>query len=580
MLSLDRPFTYELPEDLEAGVGSLVQVPFHGKLIRGWVLGPTDDVPARVARVRKRVSPIRFFDERTLELFRALSQRYVAPLATIIGRAIPPRVASEETRATPSHVPRPAERAGDAALGDRYRNADRLRSALGAGEGVFVLRPAPADEAAAAVGCVRAALDGGRTAIVVVPEAAPLPATAAAVADAYGEDAVLFLGGDKRMRYRTWIDIANGRYRVVVGTRPAVFAPLQDLGVVYVHREGHAQHREERSPSYHVRDVARTRAGIVGAVCVLSGFCPTLEATAREHVLVEPLGRPWPPVEVVKPGPEGRSPRLVRELRAAERAFLFEPVRGYGVARVCRACGELAACASCLGMLRQQRGTIRCVVCEAPGRCANCGASDFGVVRRGAERVEEWARGVAEVPVSLLGPDDPPRPPRGREVIVGGTDALKDLGPLGLDLIGILNADVSLHRPGVDARERAVVTWFEAAALARQDGRVIVQTSRPNDPAVQALVSGRPDRFHRGEAPRRTQAGFPPGFPVFRIAGTSDLESALRSLAHRTLLASSAEGATICLVALDPGDLPAFADAIRQLAVRGIVTRVEAEPHL
>jgi primosomal protein N' (replication factor Y) len=580
LLALDRPFTYELPEELGAGVGSLVQVPFHGRQLRAWVLGPTEDVPGRILPVRKLVSPVRCFDERSLALYRRMSERYVAPLATIVGRAIPPRVASEEAvrggeRRPSSALPTaPAPRVGE------YRNGPRLLEALGGGSGPFVVRPAPSDEAAVAVACVAAVLAGGRTAIVIVPDAEPVPATAAAVADAFGERAVLFLGGDRRARYRTWLDIATGRYRVVVGTRPAVFAPLADLGLIYVHREGHAQHREERSPSYHARDVARMRAEIEGAVSVLSAFCPTLEATVHEHVAVEPAGRPWAPVEVVKPGPEGRSPRLLRALRSATRAFVFEPVRGYGVARVCRACGEPAACASCLGMLRLERGSIRCVVCEAPGRCASCGGTDFGVVRRGAERVEEWARGVAGVPVSLVGRDDPPRLPLEREVLVGGVDALKDLGSPGLDLVGILNADASLRRPGVDARERALVTWFEAAAWARPDGRVIVQTNGANDPAVQALVSGRPERFHRAEAPRRAEAGFPVGSPVFRVVGGPGLERELGSLAHRTLLASSVGGATICLVALEPEQVPGFGAAMRRLAAEGVVTRVEAEPHL
>jgi primosomal protein N' (replication factor Y) len=322
------------------------------------------------------------------------------------------------------------------------------------------------------------------------------------------------------------------------------------------------------------------RADLEGAVSVLSAFCPSLEATVLDHVAVEPAGRPWAPVEVIKPGPEGRSPRLIRALRSASRAFLFEPVRGYGVARVCRSCGDPAACASCFGLLRLERGSIRCVVCEAPGRCASCGRTDFGVVRRGAERVEEWARGVATVPVSLVGRDDPPRPPHEREVLVGGVDALKDLGSPGLDLVGILNADTSLRRPGVNARERALVTWFEAAAWARPDGRVIVQTNAPNDPAVQALVSGRPERFHRSEAPHRAEAGFPVGAPVFRVAGGPSLERELDALAHRTLLSSVVGEATICLVALDPEQVPRFGDAMRRLAAGGVVTRVEAEPHL
>jgi primosomal protein N' (replication factor Y) len=580
LLALDRPFTYDLPEELGAGLGSVVQVPFHGRATRAWVLGATDDVPERMLRVRKLVSAVRSFDERSLALFRAMSERYVAPLATVIGRAVPPRVASEETALAtvpPRGSPLPAPRTSPI---EAYREGPRLLEALRAGKGAFVLRPAPTDEADVAVTCVAATLAAELTAIVIVPDADPVPATAGAVVDAFGDDAVLFLGGDKRVRYRTWLEIAAGRYRVVVGTRPAVFAPLAELGLIYVHREGHPQHRDERSPSYHVRDVARMRAEIVGAVSVLSAFCPSLEATVRDHVLVEPAGRPWAPVEVVKPGPEGRSPRLIRALRSATRAFVFEPLRGYGVARVCRSCAEPAACASCHGMLRLERGTIRCVVCEAPGRCASCGATDFGIARRGAERVEEWVRGVATVPVSLIGRDDAPRPPLEREVLVGGVDALKDVGSPGLDLVAILHADASLRRPGVDARERVLVTWFEAAAWAHPDGRVIVQTDAPNDPAVQALVSGRPDRFRRAEAPRRADAGFPVGSPVFRVTGGAELDRELATLDPGTLLSSNVGGATICLVALDAGSVPGFGAEMRRLAAAGIVTRVEAEPHL
>jgi primosomal protein N' (replication factor Y) len=580
LLALDRPFTYDLPEELGAGLGSVVQVPFHGRATRAWVLGATDDVPERMLRVRKLVSAVRSFDERSLALFRAMSERYVAPLATVIGRAVPPRVASEETAlgtVPPRGSPLTAPRASPI---EAYRDGPRLLEALRAGKGAFVVRPAPTDEADVAVTCVAATLAAELTAIVIVPDADPVPATAGAVVDAFGDDAVLFLGGDKRVRYRTWLEIAAGRYRVVVGTRPAVFAPLAELGLIYVHREGHPQHRDERSPSYHVRDVARMRAEIVGAVSVLSAFCPSLEATVRDHVLVEPAVRPWAPVEVVKPGPEGRSPRLIRALRSATRAFVFEPLRGYGVARVCRSCAEPAACASCLGMLRLEGGTIRCVVCEAPGRCASCGATDFGIARRGAERVGEWARGVANVPVSLIGRDDPPRAPLEREVLVGGVDALKDVGSPGLDLVAILHADASLRRPGVDARERVLVTWFEAAAWARPDGRVIVQTDAPNDPAVQALVSGRPDRFQRAEAPRRADAGFPVGSPVFRVTGGAELDRELAALDPGTLLSSNVGGATICLVALDADRVPGFGAEMRRLAAAGIVTRVEAEPHL
>jgi primosomal protein N' (replication factor Y) len=349
---------------------------------------------------------------------------------------------------------------------------------------------------------------------------------------------------------------------------------------VHVAREHHTLLREERAPYFHAREVAVERARISDAVCVLASVMPSMEALALERVDVEPIRGRRPPVEVVKPGAEGRANRLVRALREAERAFLYEPVRGYGTARVCRSCGAPAACAACGGTLRAERGALRCTVCGALGRCASCGGVDFGVERHGAERVAEWADGLARVPVRHLGPDDPPRPPGEREILVGGLDAVKDFGALGLDVVGILDADASLRRPGIAARERALSAWAEVAAWAAPNGRVIVQSRRPNDHAVQALVTGRPERFARVEAPRRAAAGFPVGAPVFRVLGSDALEEELSRVPHHTLLVTSLEEQTVCLVAVDPADVAELGELLRRLAQRGVVTRAEAEPHL
>ena len=180
--------------------------------------------------------------------------------------------------------------------------------------------------------------------------------------------------------------IEEGRYQVVVGTRPA--ASGRRPRTALVGREHHAL--IERSLALLHVGGRSVGAGSVRGSCVLAPVMPSLEGLETPHLDVEVIGRRWPRVEAVKPGPEGRAPRLLATLRQARRAFLYEPIRGYGVARVCRACGEPAACASCGGMLRSEEGSIRCTVCEARGRCAACGAEDFGVARGGAERVEQW----------------------------------------------------------------------------------------------------------------------------------------------------------------------------------------------
>jgi len=582
LLSLDRTFTYDLPAELGAGLGSLVQVPFHGRSVRAWILGPTDDVPSKkVLAVRKLVSPTRWFDEPGLELCRWVSERYVAPLAAVLARATPPRVAGEENGARlagPRNVVAHPSVIG--VLGDHRNGQSLLRAIAEVREGAWILRPVPELEALAVVESAAACVASGRRALVIVPESAPAPGTAKAVAETFGDRALLLLGGSKRARYRAWLDVQAGHYDVVVGTRPSVFAPVPGLGLIVIARESHAALREDRAPYYHARDVALARGEIEHAVVVLSALAPSSEAAALSLPAVSPERRSWVPVEVVAPGPEGRAPRLVRALRSASRAFVFSPLPGYGIAAICRACGQPAACAACGGSLRSSEGVVRCVVCEAPGHCRACGAMDFGLRRGGEERVEEWAARAAQVPVRRLGPGDAPRLPVEGEVLVGGADDVREFGAGGLDLVAILDADLAARRPGLTARERAFTTWTEAVAWARPGGRAIVQSSHANDPAVQSLVQGDPARFHRDERLRRAQAGFPVGSAVFRVAGASGLEGELAALDPITLLVSSAEGQTICLLALDPGGVPAFGRAARELARRDVITRVEAEPHL
>jgi primosomal protein N' (replication factor Y) (superfamily II helicase) len=528
----------------------------------------------------RAVSPVRFFDAELLELARWISTRYVTPLAEVLGALSPPRVASEEQQRALAVEDRPVAGPGrgGAATWDGYTHGPRLAQALGAVGGAFVVRPAPEDEQLLAVEAVRACLAGGRRAIVIVPEASPEPATATALERTFGDRVVLFSGGDARTRYRTWLRIRSGAGDVVVGTRPAVFAPVPSLGLIWVARESHPAHREERAPYHHVRDVALRRASIAGGVAVLAAVCPSTEAASLGLPTVAPTTKRWPKVEVVRPGPEGRAPRLVRALGGVRRAFLFSPLPGAGVAQVCRTCGAAAACAACGGTLRASGGEIRCVVCASLGRCASCGGASFGVRRGGAERVEAWASRAAPVPVRRV--TEPRLPSAGGEVLVGGADVVRDLGVAGLDLVAILDADLAVRRPGLAARERALAIWMEAVGWARPSASAIVQTAHPSDPGVQALVRGTPDRFHQRERERRAAAGFPVGAAVFRVIGTGEVEDALGQHRPITSLISSLGGRTVCLLALEPDRVPAFGDAMRRLAATGVVERVEAEPHL
>jgi primosomal protein N' (replication factor Y) (superfamily II helicase) len=589
-LELDRPFTYLLPEGVKPETGLVVSVPFHGRTIKGWVLGPAAEMPGRVLPVRRVLSKRPVIDERLLALCRWMSDRYVAPLSVVIDGVYPPRVAAEEERD-------PAERAGSVELGSvpqvlgAYESSETLLDACRSGSGGFVARPLPDEEAAACIEAVAACLEAGRDAVVLVPEADPQPTTARLVAEAFGDNALVFAGGDKRKRYRSWLEMMDGRYRVVVGTRPAVFAPVSSLGLVWVHREAHPGHREERAPYYHVRDVALARARLEGAVCVLSGLAPSAEAVAladaREVITVRPprsVEREAAPlVETAKPEREDRSPRLASMLGTAPGAFLLVSTQGYGIARVCRSCGEPARCQACSGTVVIRGSEPACAVCGSAVSCPNCGARTYGVERGGTERVEEWARHVTGLPVARVETGEDATPPRDGQVIVGSAAAVKDLGPQRVALVGILDPDRARRRAGLSAPGQALATWMEAAAWAgprRGKGRVLVQTRDTSDPAIQALIRWDPWHLHRAEAKRRAEAGFPVGHPVFRVVGGPNLERALAELLPVHLLTTSLGSQTVSLITLRPEAVTRFRERVRKWAADGTVERVEAEPQL
>ncbi|HCP62560.1 MAG TPA: hypothetical protein DIU14_08855 [Actinobacteria bacterium] len=577
-LALDRPFTYELPAGVEAGTGSLVSVPFHGRTVKGWVTGPAADVPSgRLLPVKAVRSPVRYFDLPLLELFRWVGERYLAPLCTVIERSHPPRVAGEDKKIGASP-----------AVADDTLDADAQASA---GSTVWH-RPLPGHEAEDCADAVAACLDEGRTAIVLVPEAEPLADTASRVLERFGSRACAYLGGSPRLRYRRWLEIAAGRYQVVVGTRPAVFAPLRKPGLIWISREVHPGHREDRSPYYHVREVAAARAGIDGGTCVLSSLSPSAETAAGIAARTVAVRRPprdveratAPLVESTPPEAEDRSQRLGRLLREVRSAALIVSRGGYGVARVCRTCTRPAACATCRGPIVSEGGATRCRVCDAAGVCANCGGRSFGVERGGAERIAEWAGHLAAAPVVLDGSETLQSPATDR-VLVGTAASIHDVGAPALDLVAILDPDRALARAGVHAAEQAVATWMEAAAWARpksRGGRVLIQTRHPGHPAIQSLVRWDPMPFLRWELEHRTEAGFPAGHPVFRVAGDASLPQELRATDPTTLLATDGPGepATICLVVVAPAALPGFRETVLRLARAGVVSRVEAEPQL
>ncbi|HEX6306569.1 MAG TPA: primosomal protein N', partial [Longimicrobiales bacterium] len=261
-----------------------------------------------------------------------------------------------------------------------------------------------------------------RGAIVLVPEIALTPQTVARFRAEFGDVvAVLHSALSDGERYDAWLALREGRRRIAIGARSAVFAPVRNLGAIIVDEEHEASYKQSEAPRYHAREVAVVRAAQAGAVCVLGSATPALESWTNAHggkfrllQLPERVeGRPLPPVQIIDlraerkaeaaaPVPRGR-PLIIAEplvealndrLLRREQSILLLNRRGYATFVQCRACGHVWHCPQCNVSLTFHRGRRRlvCHYCmrdeSVPDRCSECRSEDLAFRGIGTEQVE------------------------------------------------------------------------------------------------------------------------------------------------------------------------------------------------
>ena len=409
---------------------------------------------------------------------------------------------------------------------------------------------------------LRATLERGRTAVVLVPEISLTPQTVARFRAHFGDEvAVLHSGLSDGERYDAWRQLRAGERRIAVGARSALFAPLPDLGAVVVDEEHEGSYKQSEAPRYLARDLAVVRARQAGAVCVLGSATPSLESwhNARTgkfrhlHLPERVGGATLPEVRVVdlRRGKEGGgapaggasggrggqvlSTELVEavdaRLERREQVILLLNRRGYSSFVQCRECGEVEQCRNCSISLTYHRTTQR-IVCHhcrfeapAPSRCPRCGADDLSFRGLGTEQVERvttetfpGAR-IARMDVDTTSGKWShqrilDRVGSGEVDILLGTQMIaKGLDFPRVTLVGVVNADVGIHLPDFRASERTFQLLSQVAGRAGRGtlgGEVLIQTSLPDHYAVQAAVAHDFDGFAERELEERRQPRYSP----------------------------------------------------------------------
>ncbi len=507
----------------------------------------------------------------------ALAQRHGEGAAASLSRrglvVLTTREVVRDPLATRARGGRRGARPAGSDLTSAQAEAVRLvRAAMTARDATPLLVDGPTGSGRTAVyaEAIAASLEAGRPALVLVPEIPlALPLVDRLRSDLGAEVAILHSGLGEGERADAWRRIRAGLVEVVVGTRLAVLAPLQDVGLVIVDEEHDAAFKSDRTPRIQARDLAVTLGRLAGAAVILGSATPSVETygLARAHtyrrstLLERPVGAA-PVVDLVDLRAElaagnrgllsGHLASLVAELDPAlgDRAILFINRRGAASAVLCRDCGHVQACRECTRPLvyHQAGMTLRCHHCGAAApmatRCPACGSPRIRFLGGGTERLESEVRTrFPTLRVARLDRDVVER--RGAaqrlidafiegsvDILVGTSLVTKALDVPEVRLVGIVSADIALTLPDERAAERTYQLLVQAigrAGRGDRPGRAVIQTYQPEHPAIQAVVAGDADAFYAAELALREQFGAPPfGRTVKLTVGAEDREAARR----------------------------------------------------
>jgi len=566
---LDRDFDYlvsaEQSDDAQPGVR--VRLRFHGRLVDGFILErrTETDHAGKLAWLDRVVSAEAVLTPEIRRLVDAVASRYAGTRADVLRLAVPPRHAKVEREASTSTT-LPAVDAVDRTGWEAYARGGQFLTALAesrAARAVWQVLPGErwADRFAEAAAQT---VHTGRAALAIVPDQRDVDELWRSATTLLDESGVVALsaGLGPAARYRRWLAALRGGARLVIGTRSAVFAPLNDLGLVMVWDDGDETLAEPRAPYPHAREVAMLRAHQMRCAALIGGYARTAEAhalvrsgwaldlvAARELVRVR-----TPRVVALDDGgyaderdPAARTARLPSvALRAARSALQTQapvlvqvPRRGYVPSLACGRCRAIARCRHCTGPLSLDDRAGTAPVCRWCGRadpalrCARCGSEAVRAVVVGARRTaEELGRAFPGTAVITSAGEAVVSEVADRPALVVATPGAEPRAAGGYGAALLLDSWALLGRQDLRAAEDTLRRWMAAAAVVRPrgaglSGGVVAVVAEASVPTVQALIRWDPVGHAEAELAARTDVALPPTVHMAALDGAGEAVTAL-----------------------------------------------------
>ncbi len=593
---LDRPFDYLVPEKMSADAvpGSRVKVRFAGQDVDGFVLARATESShqGRLAPLRRAVSAEPVLSPAIAGLSASVAARYAGTRSDVLRLAVPARHATVEKQPSePATAPAVDLSAAEKAWAPYVGGAAFIHHLGDGGEPRAVWSATPGEDWPTALAHAAAATyASGRGVLLCVPDHRDVTRVDSALRTVLGDGHHVVLTADlgPAERYRSFLAIARGARRVVVGTRAAAFAPVHDLGLVALWDDGDDLYAEPRAPYPHTREVLLLRAHEEGCGALVGGFARTVEGEfllrtgwAREIAAPREVIRERAAHLIItgatdvdlERDPFARSNRLPRAAFDAIRAGLDQgpvllqtPRHGYATSLACDRCRAPARCRACSGPLRvfAAHQPPTCTWCGEEDRawsCPGCGGRGLRAPVRGDRRTaEEIGRAFPSVPVRTSSGDRVLATVPAGPALVVATPGAEPVADGGYACVVLLDTWLMLARTDLRTTEESLRRWMNAVALARpagEGGRAVV-VGESAEPVLQALLRWDPAGFTQRELADRLSAHLP---PASRLATVTGSEEAVTGVVDSLRLPDGAEVLGPVPVEERVGPLPAAEEA-------------------
>lgn len=553
-LPLAEAYDYLPLEDASRAAGTIVDVPLGKKQMKGVIWGKgMGGVPESKLKPILRLLDLPALPDVSRRFVDWVAHYTVTPKGAVLKMVFgSPRLLELKKKDAISLSPPDPDHYQPKLTPDQQKAADVLVKKMHGGFSVTLL-DGITGSGKTEVYCeaVAECLRQGKQALVLLPEIAMTAALIDRFAERFGVQPEQWHSElTERQRRLNWHAIAHGEAKFILGARSALFLPYPDLGLIVVDEEHEAAYKQEEGVIYHGRDMAVVRAHLGGIPIILSSATPSLETVFNVQqnkyghvVLHERFGKAaLPKIELVDlrqfklPAQNFISPPLAEALRQTienkQQAMLFLNRRGYAPLTLCRACGHRLQCPNCSSWMieHKQSGKLHCHHCNftmrLPEQCPSCGAGGrFAACGPGVERIAEEVRQLLpKAHFAIMASDTLPGPKAAQDLVAQMTNRKLDL-LIGtqimakgyhfprLTLVGVVDADLGLAGGDPRAAERTFQLLQQVAGRSgrgEDPGRVLLQTTAPDHPVMQALSKGDRDAFMAAELKEREAYHLPP----------------------------------------------------------------------